>query len=120
MNGEGEACGVQFDRPPSPTEAEGFRALGVQQVLVELGREFRNRRLDRQMSIRELADVAHVSKSYIEKIERGGVRYPEFLPLISMARSLGMSMQCLIAPFEVSMVRRNVKKHEPEQGPRFG
>lgn len=66
-----------------------------QQRLGSLGGAIRRQRQLAQMSLRQLADIAHVSNPYLSQIERG-LHEPSVRVLRSISRALGISAEELL------------------------
>jgi transcriptional regulator with XRE-family HTH domain len=69
--------------------------------LLRFGRHVRRLRRDRDLSQEALADAAHIHRTHLSAIERGG-RAPGLLLILDLAIALGISPKGMMEPFDPS------------------
>ncbi len=89
----------------------------------QIGRRIRKLRLDRGLSLRQLAMEAGITASYLSKIENSDSA-PPVSTLVSLAHAFGVTIDALFSEQVTESVYTIVKKTQrqtiPRQGTRFG
>lgn len=79
-------------------------------LMQQLGADIRQRRAALNLTIRDLASIADVSLAYIHRIEQGVIHRPEFFPLLSVVRAVGIPVHGLV---DQALLVMDLRKVEP-------
>ena len=73
------------------------------------GTRLRELRQKRGMRLEDLADAAHMSKTYLSNLE-GGVKVPSLTTVVRLAVALDCKVTALVAPFDKVDLRAMLPK----------
>lgn len=90
--------------PPKAGRPKGARSFD-ETIAKLLGAAARERRLVKEMSQEQLADVSGLERSYVGRLERGGSQ-PTLLVLLKLAKGLDCGVADLVGPAERAFRRR--------------